>query len=59
MARKMLTTLFAMLSKGKCFNLELYAFAVQSPKVPVDPVKEMERLAKRLGYSVVKDPVPS
>ena len=59
MARKMLTTLFAMLSKGECFNPELYAFAVQSPKDPVDPVKELERLAKRLGYSVVKDPVPS
>jgi transposase len=58
-ARKMLTTLYAMLSKNEPFYPELCAVADQSPKDTFDSFQQLQHLAKRLGYSIVKDPVTS
>jgi len=58
-ARRMLTTLYAMLSKNEPFNPELCAVADQSPNHSLDSFQQLQHLAKRLGYSIVKDPVSS
>jgi transposase len=55
-ARMMLTAIFVMLTNGEMFNPKMYEDSLRKPAYILSPELQLEHLAKRLGYSVVKVP---
>jgi len=58
-ARMMLTAIYYMLQSGELFNKLLYEESQRKPEFILSPEQELERLAKRLGYSLIKVQEPA
>lgn len=57
-ARMLLSVIYTLLQRGEMFDFSLYEEAMDKPKYVLSPQQQLERLAAKLGYNIVKVPEP-